>query len=231
MSQIQCQVESITPLAGAVYQVILTPAQPVSFYAGQYILVHMGENDKRPFSIANAAFDNHKIELHIGADENNAYATEVLDRMRNDGSITLSGGHGEAYLQSNGQPIILIAGGTGFSYTWSILQQALKDHPHTPVSLYWGGKNTNDLYLYDELSKLADEHDQFSFIPVVEFAEDDWSGRTGWVHHAVVADYPSLSDVQVYIAGRFEMAKAARDDFSARELPQTQLFGDAYAFI
>ena len=141
MSQIQCKVDTITPLTDAVYQVVLSPAEPVEFHAGQYILVHMGENDKRPFSIANAAFDNHKIELHIGADENNAYATEVLDRMRNDGSITLSGGHGEAYLQSNGQPIILIAGGTGFSYTWSILQQALKDHPHTPVSLYWGGKS------------------------------------------------------------------------------------------
>ncbi|WP_218354477.1 NAD(P)H-flavin reductase [Alteromonas lipotrueiana] len=231
MSQIKCQVDTITPLAEAVFQVILTPEKPLSFYAGQYVLVHMGDNDKRPFSIANAAFDNHKIELHVGADENNAYATEVLDRMRNNGEISISGGHGEAYLQSNGKPIILIAGGTGFSYTWSILQQTLQDHPHTSVTLYWGGKNSDDLYLHDELSKLADEHEQFSFIPVIEFANDGWRGRTGWVHHAVIADYPSLKDTQVYIAGRFEMAKAARDDFTARELSQTNLFGDAYAFI
>ncbi len=231
MSDILCQVDAITPLTEAVYKVVLTPASPVDFYAGQYVLVHMGETDKRPFSIANAAYNNQQIELHIGADENNAYATEVLERMKNDGEITISGGHGEAHLQSNGKPMILIAGGTGFSYAYSILQQSLKDHPHTPVTLYWGGRNKEDLYLFDELTSMADENEQFSFIPVVEYADENWQGRTGWVHHAVLADYTDLSDKQVYIAGRFEMAKAARDDFYERKLPDDQLFGDAYAFI
>ena len=59
----------------------------MDFKAGQYIMVHMGEKDKRPFSIANPAYDNGRIELHIGADEKNAYATEVLDRMRNEGEL------------------------------------------------------------------------------------------------------------------------------------------------
>lgn len=231
MSQIQCQVDSISLLTEAVYKVVLRPVEPVQFYAGQYVLVHMGENDKRPFSIANAPVNGDKIELHIGADENNAYATEVLQRMREDKQIALSGGHGEAHLQSNGQPMVLIAGGTGFSYAYSILQQALVDHPHTPVTLYWGGRNEADLYLHDELVSLADKHEHFSFIPVVEFADEDWQGRTGWVHHAVLADYADMSSLQVYIAGRFEMAKAARDDFYARKLPGDQLFGDAYAFI
>ncbi|QJR81502.1 NAD(P)H-flavin reductase [Alteromonas pelagimontana] len=231
MSQIQCRVGEISPLTQVVYKVELIPAEPMSFRAGQYILVHMGENDKRPFSIANAGFDDQRIELHIGADEKNAYATEVLTRMRETGEISISGGHGEAFLQSNGLPIILIAGGTGFSYTYSILQQALHDHPHTPVALYWGGRHQDDLYLFDELTALAARHQNFSFIPVVEFAHDDWTGRTGWVHHAVLADYPTLADNQVYIAGRFEMAKAARDDFNARGIAPENLFGDAYAFI
>lgn len=231
MSDILCQVDAITPLTEAIYKVVLSPASPVEFYAGQYVLVHMGSDDKRPFSIANAAFNNERVELHIGADENNAYATEVLERMKKDGAITISGGHGDAHLQSDGNPMILIAGGTGFSYTYSILQQALKDHPHTPVTLYWGGRNKDDLYLHDELSAMASQHEHFEFVPVVEYADENWDGRTGWVHHAVLADYTDLSDKQVYIAGRFEMAKAARDDFYERKLPENKLFGDAYAFI
>ncbi|RDV26602.1 NAD(P)H-flavin reductase [Alteromonas aestuariivivens] len=231
MSEFHCQVAQIVPLTKVVYKVELIPSVPVDFKAGQYVLVHMGENDKRPFSIASAAYENQRIELHIGADENNAYATEVLERMKNDGEITLSGGHGEAYLQPNGNPMILIAGGTGFSYTYSILKQALHDDPQAEVHLYWGGRHVEDLYLFDELTSLAEQHSHFSFLPVVEFAHDDWTGRTGWVHHAVLADYPSLAETQVYIAGRFEMAKTARDDFKARGMDSDNLFGDAYAFI
>ena len=193
--------------------------------------VHVGGKDQRPFSIANPAYENDKIELHIGADEKNAYATEVLDRMRETGEITISGGHGEADLRADGTPIILIAGGTGFSYTWSILQQLLHKHPENPVTLYWGGRHKDDLYLFDELSALTARHSQFNFAPVVEFPEADWEGHKGWVHQAVIADHNDLSSFQVYIAGRFEMAKVARDDFTEKGLSSDKLFGDAFAFI
>ena len=46
-----------------------------------------------------------------------------------------------------------------------------------------------------------------------------------------MTDHPDLSDKQVYIAGRFEMAKVARDDFAECGLSTDKLFGDAYAFI
>lgn len=231
MSEFQCKVAAITPLTEVVYKVELTPAQPVDFKAGQYIMVHMGEKDKRPFSIANPAYDNGRIELHIGADEKNAYATEVLDKMRAEGEIVLSGGHGDAHLQAADADIILIAGGTGFSYTWSILQQILHDKSDANVTLYWGGKHKQDLYLFDELTALAAKHSHFQFEPVVEFPEDGWEGKTGWVHKAVMSDHADMSGKHVYIAGRFEMAKVARDDFATCGLSADTLFGDAYAFI
>ncbi len=231
MSQIKCKVSSITPLTDVVQKVELTPSQPATFKAGQYAMVVMGEKDMRPFSIANAAFDNDRIELHIGAETGNSYAGEVLERMRNDGEITLSVGNGEAFLQSNGLPMVLIAGGTGFSYTYSILQEHLNSGDNTPITLYWGGKHAADLYLAEELTALASTNNHFTFVPVVEFANDDWEGRTGWVHHAVMADHADFSDVQVYVAGRFEMAKVVRDDFMQRGLKANNLFGDAFAFI
>lgn len=231
MSEFECQVSNIEPLTNIVYKVELTPAAPVDFKAGQYVMVHMAEDDKRPFSIANAAYDNSRIELHIGADPQNAYATQVLERMRAEGKITLSGGHGEAFFQPNGAPVILIAGGTGFSYTYSILMQSLKQDPNTDITLYWGGRHADDLYYRKELVSLAAHRPHFTFVPVVEFASDDWEGRTGMVHHAVMADYPTFDIHQVYVAGRFEMAKVIRDDFAERGLSKDQLFGDAFSFI
>lgn len=231
MPQINCKVASITPLTDVVQKVELTLPEAVAFKAGQYAMVVMGEKDMRPFSIANPAYDNNRVELHIGAEPGNSYAGEVLARMQRDGEITLSLGHGDAFLQSNGLPMVLIAGGTGFSYTYSILKEHLQSGDKTPLTLYWGGKHANDLYLTDELSALADANDHFTFVPVVEFASDDWTGRTGWVHHAAMADHADFGEVQVYVAGRFEMAKVVRDDFTQRGLKVENLFGDAFAFI
>lgn len=231
MSNVICKVASITPLTEVVKKVELTPQSPVSFKAGQYAMAIMGEKDMRPFSIANAAHDNNRIELHIGAEAGNRYAGEVLERMQADGEITLSIGNGNAFLQSNGLPIVLIAGGTGFSYAYSILQEHLHSKDLTPITLYWGGRHAQDLYLADKLTALAEANPHFTFVPVVEFAEDDWTGRTGWVHHAVMADHANFENVQVYVAGRFEMAKVVRDDFTQRGLKTENLFGDAFAFI
>ena len=63
--------------------------------------------------------------------------------------------NGNAFLQSNGLPMVLIAGGTGFSYTYSILQEHLNSGDKTPLTLYWGGKHAADLYLADKLTELA----------------------------------------------------------------------------
>jgi len=231
MSEIKCQVTRITSLTDTIHKVELTPPAPVEFKAGQYAMIHMGEKDMRPFSIANAPYDNTRIELHIGVEPGNTYAGEVLTQMQQQNEINLSVGHGNAYLQANGLPIVLIAGGTGFSYAYSILQQHLHTGDTTPITLYWGGRHAKDLYLADELHQLATKHEHFTFVPVVEFASDEWQGRTGWVHHAVMADHTDFTHMQVYVAGRFEMAKTIREDFSIRGLKAENLFGDAYAFI
>lgn len=231
MSQIRCQVESIAPLTETTFRVDMTPDISFDFQAGQYLLVHMGENDARPFSIANPAYDNNRLELHIGAVPGNTFATEVIDRMRQEKAVYVSGGHGDAYLQSNDKPLILVAGGTGFSYAYSILKQTLKQYPSKPVTLYWGAKRAEDIYYLKELTELAIEEHAFTFIPVVETPTSDWQGKTGWVHKAVMQDLPDMSGVQVYIAGRFEMAKVARDDFFKQGLSTEDLFGDAYAYI
>ena len=231
MSNTVCDVTSIEPLTENVYRVKLSPTSRYDFLPGQYLRVVMGEQDHRPFSIANIPGDDY-LELHIGAEPGNQYAGEVLESMRSDGKITIDGGHGNAHWQpSLDLPTVLLAGGTGFSYTYSILQAMLEGPLTQPVFLYWGTRTKEDMYHAELLQNLADKHDLFTFRPVVEFPEDTWEGLTGRVHEAVLSDFVSLEPYQVYIAGRFEMAGVAREAFCQRGLQKSHLFGDAYAFI
>jgi aquacobalamin reductase/NAD(P)H-flavin reductase len=232
MQIIQCKVEKIESLTDTTKRIVLIPDSPISFIAGQYLQIVMGEDDKRPFSIANAPRADGTIELHIGAEPGNQYAGQVLEKMMSEKVIQVEGGLGEAFLsQSDAQATILLAGGTGVSYALSILQQLLSIPLEAPVMLYWGTRTINDMYAFDELITLAKQHPLFTFIPVVELPETDWAGKTGWVHQAVLEDIQDLTNYQVYVAGRFEMAKVVRDDFTKQGLPITSLFGDAYTFI
>ncbi|WP_127958723.1 NAD(P)H-flavin reductase [Serratia microhaemolytica] len=233
MTILNCRVTSVEAITDTVYRVRLLPDAPFTFKAGQYLMVVMDERDKRPFSIASTPMQQQYIELHIGASEINLYAMAVMDRILKQPTIMIDLPHGDAWLREQSQrPLLLIAGGTGFSYTRSILLTVLEQQPERPILIYWGGREAKHLYDLDELNTLAEQHPQLQVIPVVEQPEADWTGRSGTVLTAVLQDFGSLAEYDIYIAGRFEMAKVARERFcNERAALADHIFGDAFSFI
>ena len=71
----------------------------------------------------------------------------------------------------------------------------------------------------------------FRYVPVISDAlpEDGWSGRTGFVHRAVMDDLPDLSGHQVYACGAPLMVDAAQKDFTAQcRLPEEEFYADSF---
>jgi CDP-4-dehydro-6-deoxyglucose reductase len=59
--------------------------------------------------------------------------------------------------------------------------------------------------------------------------EDQWSGRAGFVHRAVMEDFPDLSGHQVYACGVPVMVDAAKHDFTQQcKLPEDEFFADSF---
>ncbi len=237
---INCAVKRVENLAPNTYRILLTPESALSFKAGQYLLAVMGEKDKRAFSIASAPGreSGNELELHIGAADHNPYAHEVVERAKacfeaGGNDFEIDAPHGDAWLREDGEhPRLLIAGGTGFSYVRSMVEHALSQGLNTPVFLYWGGRDAAQLYASEEMQALADANPNLVYVPVVENAESDWQGKVGNVLEAVMSDFVCLADYDIYIAGRFEMAGAAREMFcNERNADRERLFADAYAFI
>ncbi|MDA3135432.1 MULTISPECIES: NAD(P)H-flavin reductase [Atlantibacter] len=233
MTTLSCKVTSVDAITETVYRVRLVPDSPFSFRAGQYLMVVMDERDKRPFSMASTPDEQGFIELHIGASELNLYAMAVMDRILKDREIVIDIPHGDAWLRDeDDRPLILIAGGTGFSYVRSILFTALARNPAREIAIYWGGREEKHLYDLAELEALSVNHPNLSVVPVVEQPEEAWRGRSGTVLTAVMQDFGTLSEHDIYIAGRFEMAKIARDLFcNERGAREDRMFGDAFSFI
>ena len=86
--------------------------------------------------------------------------------------------------EDSDKPIIFVASGTGFAPIKSILLHAFHTGAQRQMVLYWGGRRPQDIYMADLCRQWQAEHDNFSFVPVVSEAlpEDQWQGRTGFVH-------------------------------------------------
>ena len=231
MPRTVCHLETLHECAEHIWHVRLIPEQPISYKPGQYLQVIMGEKDKRSFSIASSPTRGNVLELQIGATPGNPYPGEVLEALRTNGQIEIEMPLGNAYLREHSErPILLIAGGTGYSYARSILQYLVDHQMPRQVYLYWGVRKADQLYEGEEVLNWSSEFKDLTFVPVVQFPDDDWQGRSGLVHEAVLSDFHSFSQFDIYVAGRFEMAAVIRDALRHRDVKEDQLFGDAFSF-
>lgn len=231
MKEISCQIQSITSLTEFVYKVILKPEEKVNFLPGQYLNVVMSEEDKRPFSIASSP-TNELLELQIGAFGADSYPMQVIERFKENSNVTVEIPLGNAELRINSErPVLLLAGGTGFSYIKSMFEYLVAQNSTREVVVYWGLRDPSACYELDETAAAINSLTNGSFYPVVETPHDDWNGRIGMVHKVVMKDIDNLADYDIYIAGRFDMVGVVRSDFVAHGADINTMYADAFAFI
>lgn len=235
MTIISCNVDLIEALTPTVNRVLLTPQQPVRFESGQYLQLCLSNEDKRPFSIASMP-GQQQLELHIGGAVADQYSGQALAHIMQQHQlqqpIQAEVGLGNAHFKVNSdRPIILLAGGTGFSYVYSIAQTIAAAKIDRPVFVYWGVREQNALYHADLMQQWAAKNSKYRFIPVVQHPTDGWQGRTGLLHEAILADFVSLDAYDIYIAGPFAMAGVVRSAFIEQGAHKEHMFADAFAYI
>lgn len=231
MKEVQCQVQSISSLTEYVYKVMLKPAEKVKFLPGQYLNFVMSEDDKRPFSIASSPSSD-LIELQIGAFGADSYPMQVIERINENTDVTIEIPLGKAELITDSErPLLLIAGGTGFSYIKSMFEYLVHIKSDRKVVVYWGLRDPSACYELEKTTETINSLPNGTFNPVVETPHDEWQGRIGMVHKVVMKDIENLSDYDIYIAGRFDMVGAVRDDFVAKGANIDHMYADAFAFI
>lgn len=230
------RVQSMTAAAPEVMilQLKLPASDKLRFRPGQYVDILLRDGQRRGFSIANAPEDEDFLELHIRRVAGGLFTEQVFSSMKPRDILRLEGPLGSFFLQDDSAaPIIFLAGGTGFAPIKSIVEHAIKNDMTRPMHLYWGANTRDGLYLDALAQSWAEHHANFRYTPVV--AADPppagWTGRTGLVHHALMADYPDLSKHQVYACGGPAMIDAARVDlFGLCALPAEAFFADAFTF-
>ena len=227
------RVTRLEPLAADVMRLCLRleGGAVLRFHAGQYLNIVLDDGAKRSFSFATAPGTADEIELHVRRIPGGRFTTAVFTTMRVGDAIRFEGPLGAFTLREDSdKPILFVAGSTGFAPVKSMLEHAFRTGIKRRIVLYWGVRSLGDLYLGDLATQWAHEHANFTFVPVLSEPrpEDRWSGRTGLVHEAILADFPDLSAHQIYACGSAQMVAAAHPAFVEHGIAGEDCFSDAF---
>jgi NAD(P)H-flavin reductase/ferredoxin len=229
---LDCVVQRMRKVADEVMilDLALESGERLPFRAGQYFNIILDDGARRAFSFATAPGDESTIEIHVRLISGGRFTTHVFTQMREGDRLRIEGPFGQFFLRESDQPIIFVAGATGFAPVKSILEYAFDTGTQRRMYLYWGVRRRPDLYMAELARQWSREHPNFDFVPVLSEPSpgECWLGRTGLVHEAILHDFPDLSGYAIYTCGSIKMVEAARPAFVTQGLHEDACFTDAF---
>ncbi|XHS77691.1 CDP-6-deoxy-delta-3,4-glucoseen reductase [Burkholderiaceae bacterium UC74_6] len=233
--KLPCRVTTLDKPAAdvAVLKLQLAAQQNFQFHAGQYVEFILRDGARRSYSMANAPHNlgtPPAIELHIRHMPGGKFTDHVFGALKEKDILRMEGPFGSFFLREDSdKPMVLLASGTGFAPIKAIIERMQHLGLTRPAVLYWGARKESDLYLKAWAAEAAASMPNLSFVPVLSEPEAGWTGRTGFVHQAVMADLPDMSGHQVYACGAPVMVDSAHRDFVAQcGLPDDEFYADSF---
>lgn len=219
------------PLAADVMQLWLRvpAAESLEFLAGQYLDVLLAGGLRRSYSVANAPLTGSEFELHVRHIPSGAFSAAVFGSLRDGAQLKIEGPFGRFIFQSATEPVIFIAGGTGFAPIKAMLNQALAENSARELQLYWGAHDAPGLYEAALVRDWARRNPRLTLHTVLSGASAG-PYRAGWVHEAVLGDHPTLAPFAIYAAGPPAMIAAIERTFPVQGAQPERLYLDSFEY-
>ena len=211
----------------------------LKYHAGQYVEIILKDGTRRSYSMANApqtqasapGSSSAALELHLRHMPGGVFTEQVFGGLKEKDILRIEGPFGSFYLREDSdKPIIFLASGTGFAPIKAIIEHMQQNGITRQATLYWGGRRPGDLYMADWMTTQLAAMPALRYVPVVSDAlpEDDWAGRTGFVHLAVLQDHPDLRGYEVYACGAPIVVDSAQAAYTQAGLPAEAFYADAF---
>ncbi|MGU9977499.1 MAG: 4Fe-4S binding protein [Candidatus Oxydemutatoraceae bacterium WSBS_2016_MAG_OTU14] len=120
----------------------------------------------------------------------------LFEKDRVGEALTISGPLGKFRLDDSNKDMLCVAGGSGMSAIYAILEHAVEQQVQRDAYFFYGARTQKDLYALNEIKNFIRHwhpNHKLKFIPVLseEDSEDDkkWTGATGFVTEYVHKEY------------------------------------------
>ncbi|ODS23859.1 hypothetical protein AB835_06870 [Candidatus Endobugula sertula] len=178
------------------------------WFPGQYLTLWKDEVNGRSYSIASRCDNDKVIELHVKRHEQGLLSRWLHDDVVVDDILTLSLPLGDCFYTEDhhNKPMIMACTGTGLAPLYGILQEALLQQHAAPIVLYAASGEPGGLYYREVLQSLAEQNEQFSYIPVVRRR-----AQKGMLEQDIIdvvkEKHPDLSGHKIFICGAPNVVK------------------------
>lgn len=215
---------------------VFVATEDANFLPGQYAMLDLpGLNSSRAYSMANISNDRREWHFQIRRVPHGKGTHVLFDCLAVGDQISLDGPYGVAYLRTDSpRDIVCVAGGSGLAPMLSIARGAAAAGMLDNRILYffYGARTPLDVCGEAQLRKLPGYGTAIHFIPVVSLFNtvDEWSGRTGYVHDALIEVLPKpFSEYEFYFAGPPPMTQALQELLMlGHGVPFTQIHFDRF---
>ncbi|MGI1671724.1 MAG: 2Fe-2S iron-sulfur cluster binding domain-containing protein [Neptuniibacter sp.] len=240
VKKLLCDITAIEKLNSDVYRVRLkmpaTASLSAEFYAGQYLDIILPEGKQASFSIGSAPDQGRDLELHIRHIPDSEMSNAIVSYLKNNSQVELEIPKGDCYLQAHTispeTRIIFAAASTGFAQVKSVVEHLLANQFGNQIYIYWGARVEEDMYLEKLPMQWAAEHPNVHFEPVVSEPEKSpgWKGRTGLLPGAVMEDFDSFENVEIFTSGSPAMVYALLDACEEKGFSEERMHSDVFAY-
>ena len=199
------EIEHLSP---AICRILLEPAMPLYYRAGQFINVRRDDGMVRSYSLASVPTLDDHLELHIKRLPRGEMSNWLFDRVEPGVGLDIQGPNGACfYVPGRPEtPLLLIGNGSGLAPLIGIARDALSSGHAGEIQLYHGTRHREGLYLDATLRAMAEDHANFTYTACVSGE----SGQSGRAENVAFADHPALDGYRVYLCGYPPMVEAAR---------------------
>ncbi|MBN2419771.1 MAG: 2Fe-2S iron-sulfur cluster binding domain-containing protein [Deltaproteobacteria bacterium] len=239
VKQFRAKVVDITDLTHEIKGVrmdILSPEEGITFKPGQYVQLEVPKYEKiagpefRAYSISSDSSTHESLELVITKVPEGAVTTYVHEYLKKDDELTIYGPYGDFYLRESDRGILLIATGSGLAPMKSILHQIENQNILRETILFFGAKNTSDLYHFDVLKGFETRLYKFKFYPTLSRVGDNdkWEGERGRVTNLIEKYVHQNAPFDVYLCGAPPMIESCMELLVKKGIPEGHIYFDKF---
>jgi NAD(P)H-flavin reductase len=204
----------------------------MEFFAGQYISIRVTERgERRSYSIASTPDVTHGITLVAEMVENGKGSARLGEAIVGE-ELTILGPLGNFVVRGEKEKLLFVATGSGIVPIWSMINDLLINKNETrPMRLHWGMRSEKNMFWFDNLERLSEEHSNFVFDQVLSRPSEQWELCTGHVQDCLRRDFSEnkLIEWEGYVCGNPKMVEETRAALTELGMPEKVIFHEKFS--
>ena len=196
-----------------------------NFKIGQFVLIQVGKNITRAYSIASLPDKLPLWQIFVDITPQGP-GTTYLKALKARDIILTSDATGQFILSEKGNQYLFAATGCGIAPFIPMVKSCLNNNKK--VHLFWGLRRISEIALRDAIAGWS-KNNNFSYDIILSQPESVWKGKTGHIQQFIPAKIKSLglNNLKVYLSGSRDFIKQTSIILKAGNIPTKKIYFEA----